>query len=139
MAMSGRADSAVEALRTVRHFFTPIFPLSAIDIRPNYMNTVQNVHSAVLSYADRTEQTMDVVDRFAFVTPTVVARDLPRIALPRLERILNEQPPEFDSILHHVTVKLQIAFPDPSLLQYDCGKLQKLAELLREKKAGGHR
>ncbi|ESK97246.1 helicase swr1 [Moniliophthora roreri MCA 2997] len=128
-----------EILQIARRFFTPIFPLSAIDIRPNYMNTVQNVHSAVLSYADRAEQMVDVIDRFAFVTPTVVARDLPRIALPGLERTLNEQPPEFDSSLHHVTVKLQIAFPDPSLLQYDCGKLQKLAELLREKKAGGHR
>ena len=37
------------------------------------------------------------------------------------------------------TLKLQITFPDPLLLQYDCGKLQKLADLLREKKAGGHR
>jgi len=35
--------------------------------------------------------------------------------------------------------KLQIAFPDPSLLQFDCGKLQELTRLLREKKAGGHR
>jgi len=36
-------------------------------------------------------------------------------------------------------VKLQIAFPDTSLLQYDCGKLQKLYEMLRDLKAGGHR
>ncbi len=42
-------------------------------------------------------------------------------------------------MLHKSSVKLQIAFPDPLLLQYDCGKLQQLNLLLREKKAGGHR
>jgi helicase SWR1 len=47
--------------------------------------------------------------------------------------------PGFDDVLHRASVKLQIAFPDPSLLQYDCGKMQELARLLREKKAGGHR
>lgn len=31
------------------------------------------------------------------------------------------------------------AFPHPRLLQYDCGKLQTLAVLLRRLKAGGHR
>jgi len=36
-------------------------------------------------------------------------------------------------------VKLQIAFPVLSLLQYDYSKLQELARLLQERKAGGHR
>jgi helicase SWR1 len=40
---------------------------------------------------------------------------------------------------HLVAIKLQIAFPDPSLLQYDCGELQELDLLLRERRAGGHR
>jgi helicase SWR1 len=81
-----------------------------------------------------------VVDRFAFVTPSVVALDLPRIALaghgPTLAATTTS---DFDAVLHRASVKLQIAFPDPSLLQYDCGKLQQLTRLLREKKAGGHR
>ena len=33
----------------------------------------------------------------------------------------------------------QIFFPDKYLLQWDCGKLQRLALLLQERKAGGHR
>ncbi|KAL1691779.1 SNF2 family N-terminal domain-containing protein [Schizophyllum commune] len=52
---------------------------------------------------------------------------------------ISSLPPTFDSPLHCAAVKLQIAFPDPFLLQFDCGKLQYLADLLREKKAGGHR
>ncbi|RCI05867.1 swr1 complex component [Rhizopus stolonifer] len=35
--------------------------------------------------------------------------------------------------------RLSIAFPDKRLLQYDCGKLQKLDKLLRDLAAGGHR
>jgi len=36
-------------------------------------------------------------------------------------------------------VRRQLAFPDPGLVQYDCGKLQRLATLLRDLKQGGHR
>ncbi len=36
-------------------------------------------------------------------------------------------------------VRTQMYFPDKRLLQYDCGKLQKMAVLLRELKQGGHR
>lgn len=81
----------------------------------------------------------NVIDKFAFVTPAVVALDVPRIALSGFEATFRAQDAEFDRILHRPSVKLQIAFPDPSLLQYDCGKLQELTRLLREKKSGGHR
>jgi SNF2 family DNA or RNA helicase len=33
----------------------------------------------------------------------------------------------------------EMYFPDPRLLQFDCGKLQVLAELLRKLKSGSHR
>ena len=41
----------------------------------------------------------------------------------------------FYSILKH----RQLALPDKRLIQFDCGKLQKLASLLRTLKLGGHR
>jgi len=67
--------------------------------------------------------------------------DMSRHALHGYEDQLRAATPGigFDAPLHHISVKLRIAFPDPSLLQYDCGKLQRLAHLLRERKAGGHR
>ena len=40
---------------------------------------------------------------------------------------------------HHARTRLSIAFPDSRLLQYDCGKLQRLANLLRDLHSGGHR
>ncbi|KAJ7350749.1 SNF2 family N-terminal domain-containing protein [Mycena albidolilacea] len=128
-----------ETLNVVQRFHRQLLPLSAVDTRSEYLDTVYLVNAAVKSYATRAEEMVGIVDRFAFVTPPVVALDLPRIALIGHEDRLAASPPDFDAVLHRASVKLQIAFPDPSLLQYDCGKLQQLARLLREKKAGGHR
>ena len=63
--------------------------------------------------------------------------------MPRITLLGNEdhiaqtlEDPAFDAVLYQPSVKLQIAFPDPFLLQYDCGKLQEFTGLLRENKAG---
>jgi helicase SWR1 len=128
-----------ELIATIRCMYQPILPSSAIDHRRQYLEIGKLWGSAVLSYHAREEATANYINRFAFITPSAVALDLPRIALSGYEHIVMRQPVEFDQTLHRAAVKLQIAFPDPSLLQYDCGKLQQLARLLREKKAGGHR
>lgn len=41
--------------------------------------------------------------------------------------------------LHSSLIRRQLFFPDRKLVQFDCGKLQELAVLLRKLKAGGHR
>ena len=128
-----------ECLSVVNRMSTLIVPFSDLDSRLTYMENVDRVNQAVKSYKTRTDDMSKLVDRFAFVTPAVVALDMPRIALLGYEDTVVSQPAGFDDLLHPASVKLQIAFPDPLLLQYDCGKLQKLADLLREKKAGGHR
>lgn len=94
----------------------------------------------IQSYEDRVKLVSPIVDLYAVAPPNVVARDMPKYALPGLEPTSHPTflEPHFDT-LHQSTVKLQIAFPDASLLQYDCGKLQKLYEMLRDLKSGGHR
>lgn len=94
----------------------------------------------VASFTDRSRVLEPVVNLYAVIPPNVVARDLSRYALPGLTPMSHPAltDPSFDT-LHQSTVKLQIAFPDSSLLQYDCGKLQTLYTMLRDLKAGGHR
>lgn len=130
-----------EAIATLGQCYAPLLPLSTVDKRLNYLDTVDAIHGAIKSYSDRAEQFSGIIQRFAFATPTVVARDLPTITLSGHIDTVQQRAYDttFTSLLHSVSVKLQIAFPDPSLLQYDCGKLQELARLLRERKAGGHR
>lgn len=128
-----------EVIDITRRCCPPILPFTELDLRKQHLETVTRVHRAVKSYATRADDMAGYVDRFAFVTPAVVALDMPQLTLARKELDPEEIPFHLDAVLHRAQVKLQIAFPDPSLLQYDCGKLQELTRLLREKQAGGHR
>lgn len=128
-----------ELLSLVKKMHKPLLPLSTMNLGQDFFTVVQPVHRAVLSYEERAETMKTDIQTFTVITPSVIALDLPRLALKGYEEQIIAQPLEFDQILHPASVKLQIAFPDPSLIQYDCGKLQRLKALLQEKKAGGHR
>ncbi|XP_039480990.1 helicase domino isoform X1 [Drosophila santomea] len=43
------------------------------------------------------------------------------------------------ALLHPITSAMTTQFPDPRLIQYDCGKLQTMDRLLRQLKVNGHR
>ncbi|KAJ1021669.1 hypothetical protein NDA16_003805 [Ustilago loliicola] len=108
--------------------------------RKGYLDRCDNLLRIVQSRSTRRENMQPLIDRFAFVTPRAVAVDMPRWALSGFEpyQCPDIVRPEFDTV-HPVAVKLHIAFPDASLLQYDCGKLQQLDILMRRLKEGGHR
>lgn len=97
--------------------------------------------SMILSIEERSQAMDGYVQRFACVTPAAVAPGITEAALTPIEtRSLSkaERVPPFDPF-HEAQMRLSIAFPDKRLLQYDCGKLQRLDKLLRDLKAGGHR
>ncbi|KAJ5558102.1 Helicase swr1 [Penicillium sp. DV-2018c] len=97
--------------------------------------------SMILTIEERALEMHGYVQRFACVTPAVVAAGMNEAALTPVEtRLLtNNRPnPPYDPF-HEARMRLSIAFPDKRLLQYDCGKLQRLDKLLRDLKAGGHR
>lgn len=134
---------SAECLATVSQMTTHLVPLAHLDRRSNHTDNVDRVNSAITSYAARAQGMAGTINAFAFATPAAVALDLPRLALPgsTQQQIIQQQSSSLslDEPLHAAAVKLQIAFPEAALLQYDCGKLQRLASLLREKKTGGHR
>ncbi|OQE35141.1 hypothetical protein PENCOP_c014G03154 [Penicillium coprophilum] len=97
--------------------------------------------SMILTVEERALEMHGYVQRFACVTPAAVAAGMNEAALTPVEtRLLtNNRPnPPYDPF-HEARMRLSIAFPDKRLLQYDCGKLQRLDKLLRDLKAGGHR
>lgn len=81
------------------------------------------------------------VQKYACVTPAAVAIDLPVVAIgeTRAPAIRQYQAKQSYDPFHQARMKLSIAFPDKRLLQYDCGKLQRLDRLLRRLQTGGHR
>ena len=128
-----------EMIGITKQMYTPLLP--RLDQCKNWDDSRQVIAPLIMPYEERATSMFNVIEKFAFATPPVVARDLPDIALRGVSGEILEQccSPDFDAVLHHAVVKLQIAFPDKSLLQYDSGKLQELARLLRERKSGGHR
>ncbi len=108
--------------------------------RKGFLDRCDNLLRLVSSRSTRREHMQPLIDRFAFVTPRAVAVDMPRWALPNFTPSSHPTllDPDFDTV-HPVAVKLHIAFPDASLLQYDCGKLQQLDILMRRLKEGSHR
>lgn len=96
----------------------------------------------ILSLPERSAALGTTISKFACVTPAVVATDLVPLTLCRngIEVVqaaeLSKAPSD---PFHEARMRLSIAFPDKRLLQYDCGKLQRLDKLLRTLQAGGHR
>lgn len=90
--------------------------------------------SMVKSFEQRGVQLHSTVEKFAFVTPNAVAQDIYRYSVPETvkKRVLALGQSDSPDPFHEARVRLSIAFPDKRLLQYDCGKLQRLALLLRE-------
>ena len=130
----------MDYLNRARCSRAPIYSSELISLCRRRFQPQQPLLIPIKSYAVRSEEMSSTIERFAFATAPVVALGMPSIALRGVpEEMVPKNDIEFDMPLHRAAVKLQIAFPDPGLLQYDCGKLQKLAELLRERKRGGHR
>jgi helicase SWR1 len=108
-----------------------------------YLDQCEAVYQAVSSYKDRIKNNLHVLEQFGFVTPKVVMNaDRKTIQQQpnntQMQLIRSATSVEND-IFHPIESRLSIAFPDKRLLQYDCGKLQKLDQLLRTLAAGGHR
>lgn len=99
------------------------------------------IASMIQSIEERSLFMDGYVQRFACVTPAAVASGITQAALTPIETrhlTKKERFPPHDPF-HEAQMRLSIAFPDRRLLQYDCGKLQRLDKLLRDLKAGGHR
>ena len=114
-----------------------ILPMDVGASRDLCMTQCDALRSAVLSRSERSEGMHDVVSRFAFVTPPAMATDVPRLLLGHATNTSNLA--ALPDPLHNSAVALNVAFPDASLLQYDCGKLQQLDALMRQLVDGGHR
>ena len=99
------------------------------------------LHDIVLPFQERSNLMNTTIQKFACITPAVVATDMVNRSFdPMSVQLVHDiQEVYSDDAFHEARVRLSIAFPDKRLLQYDCGKLQKLDGLLRRLQTGGHR
>ena len=93
----------------------------------DYRGVPQPIHPTVVS-----THTPAVVKQKPFVL-------LPTGSVPSSAAIFLRNVKPLHDGLHSIVRRQEAVFPDRRLLQYDCGKLQALDRLLRDRKAGGHR
>ncbi|RZB39782.1 helicase domino, partial [Asbolus verrucosus] len=116
------------------------------DSNPNMSTCLQDL---VHTPESRIEQLTDICDRFIFYVPAVRAPE-PEMQLwhppPSTYWGLKEEKKTMAALLstpatslHQIASAMVTQFPDPRLIQYDCGKLQTLDKLLRKLKSEGHR
>ena len=113
-----------------------------------YWKHTAALRAAVLSPIDRLVAMQDVLEKYACVvpkatSPTPALNSKAGLAQSRRHATLRDSAARFaldaHAALHPVTSRRQLQFPDKWLVQYDCGKFQVMAQLLRERKRGGHR
>ncbi|WCJ28793.1 SNF2 domain-containing protein / helicase domain-containing protein [Euphorbia peplus] len=102
----------------------------------------------ILSPVERFQRMMDVVESFMFAIPAARApvpscwcskRGTSAFLHPTYKEKCSEILLPLLSPIRPAIVRRQVYFPDRRLIQFDCGKLQELAVLLRRLKSGGHR
>ena len=119
----------------------PPQPLRKHQLADHSLKISPSLADMIMTLPRRSEAMEDIIEKFACITPKVVAPDITSLATPRqVVEILRPSPQSAaKDAFHEARMRLSIAFPDKRLLQYDCGKLQSLDGLLRKLQAGGHR
>ncbi|AMD19772.1 HCL379Wp [Eremothecium sinecaudum] len=139
-------------LNTLRCEKKPIYGsnlIKLLTLNGRYANTNSDVMSDLMKPLEtRLLTKKDMIQQYAIVTPNVVVLDNRELILGlNQESVIHSSTKaeihhklyNMDNPFHQLQTKLSIAFPDKSLLQYDCGKLQNLAILLQNLKENGHR
>lgn len=102
----------------------------------------------VLSPIERFQQMIELVEAFTFAIPAARVpspacwcskSDSPVFLSPSYKEKVTDLLSPLLSPIRPAIVRRQVYFPDRRLIQFDCGKLQELAMLLRKLKFGGHR
>lgn len=138
-------STTLRDLVTIRHPVYDIHQMKANPISYLYSSKLADI---VLSPVERFQRMIDVVESFMFAIPAARAPS-PVCWCSKSETTLFLHPSyrqRCSDILSPLLlpirpaiVRRQVYFPDRRLIQFDCGKLQELAILLRKLKSEGHR
>lgn len=125
-------------IKTLPH---PPMPERRAQLSEWYSRMSPALQDMVLTLPKRAKALKTTVQKFGCVTPSVVATDMAPLTLCHrgIEAVQSAKQVCPQDPFHEARMRLSIAFPDKRLLQYDCGKLQRLDTLLRTLQAGGHR
>ena len=138
-------STTLREILTVKH---PIYDIHLQKANPlSYMYS-SKLADIVLSPVERFQRMLDLVESFMFAIPAARApppvcwcsKSVTSVFLhPTYKQKCSEMLSPLLSPIRPAIVRRQVYFPDRRLIQFDCGKLQELAILLRKLKSEGHR
>lgn len=108
-------------------------------------------YDLIKSESDRAQECADMIENFVFVLPKVLTVSTPRLVTvdPQYRADIQARhtmylklKPQVEKALrpfYAAKIRQTITFPERKLVQFDSGKLQRLASLLRELKTGNHK
>lgn len=118
-------------------------------LRPAGMETPQHLLAMKKDQFELSREANAMVKRFVFCVPKAASMQQPSMIAKGSQRskwknksladMLIEPVQEMLRPFREASARLCSDFPDKKLVQFDSGKLQTLAELLRERKIGGHK
>lgn len=114
-------------------------------LSPGLLTTPQHLLHMKRSQEERASDMEDIVKRFVFCVPKASVRSpvletlAPAHKRQESEDVLQEAVRNCLRPFRKAEMRLSSFFPDKKLVQFDAGKLQTLAGLLRELKRGNHR
>ncbi|XP_052172511.1 protein PHOTOPERIOD-INDEPENDENT EARLY FLOWERING 1 isoform X2 [Diospyros lotus] len=135
-------STTLQALVTIRH------PVYEIQGNPSSNLNSSILADIVLSPVERFKKMIDQVESFMFAIPAARApapvcwcskNGTPVFLQPTFKEKCTKILSPLLMPLRPAIVRRQLYFPDRRLIQFDCGKLQELAFLLRRLKSEGHR
>ncbi|XP_054803873.1 protein PHOTOPERIOD-INDEPENDENT EARLY FLOWERING 1 isoform X2 [Prosopis cineraria] len=138
-------STTLQDLLTIRH---PVYDIHQVKANPRSYRYSSKLADIVLSPIERFQKMVDVVESFMFAIPAARApppvcwcsrSETPVFLHPSYKQKCSEALSPLLSPIRPAIVRRQVYFPDRRLIQFDCGKLQELARLLRKLKSEGHR
>ncbi|KAK9276401.1 hypothetical protein L1049_005934 [Liquidambar formosana] len=138
-------STTLRELVTVKHTIYDIHRQKVNPLSYLYSSKLANI---VLSPVERFQKMIDQVESFMFAIPAARApapvcwcskTGAPVFLHPNYKEKCSEILLPMLSPIRPAIVRRQVYFPDRRLIQFDCGKLQELAILLRRLKSEGHR
>nr|XP_011460706.1 PREDICTED: protein PHOTOPERIOD-INDEPENDENT EARLY FLOWERING 1 isoform X2 [Fragaria vesca subsp. vesca] len=138
-------STSLRDLVTVRHPVVEVAHCKANPVSYMYSSKLADI---ILSPVERFQKTIDLVESFVFAIPAARAAppvcwcsksESPVFLQSTYKQKCSQVLSPLLSPFRPAIVRRQVYFPDRRLIQFDCGKLQQLAVLLRKLKSEGHR
>ncbi|XP_019092213.1 PREDICTED: protein PHOTOPERIOD-INDEPENDENT EARLY FLOWERING 1-like [Camelina sativa] len=136
-------STSLRTLLTIKGPLDDIHHLKANRSSYMYSSTLADI---VLSPIERFQKIIELVEAFTFAIPAARVpspacwcsrSDSPVFLSPSYKEKVTDLLSPLLSPIRPAIVRSQVYFPDRRLIQFDCGKLQELAMLLRKLKFGG--